>query len=175
MSGLLIEATIKVRRDTAGNFTSNNPTLNQGEFGYETDTGNFKIGDGSTAWTSLNYSGLDDIDGELASLESDKITGSTDQICKAWVRFDGTASTPITPDASFNVTDITKNGTGDYTINYTTNIPNANYAFSVSSNQPQTRVFSTAAATVSSIRIVTSGSTGTATDAEAVSVIIYST
>ena len=34
---IINEATIKVRRDTAGNWTSNDPTLNQGEWGYETD------------------------------------------------------------------------------------------------------------------------------------------
>tara|TARA_B100000035_G_scaffold297222_1_gene289799 strand:- start:84 stop:1670 length:1587 start_codon:yes stop_codon:yes gene_type:complete len=43
------------RRDTATNWTNNNPTLLNGELGYETDTGYFKIGDGSTAWTSLGY------------------------------------------------------------------------------------------------------------------------
>ncbi len=48
---------IQARRDTAANWTSANPTLAQGEFGYETDTGQMKIGDGSTAWTSLSYFG----------------------------------------------------------------------------------------------------------------------
>ena len=43
------------RRDTAANWTSNDPTLKAGEIGYETDTGYLKIGDGSTAWTSLGY------------------------------------------------------------------------------------------------------------------------
>jgi hypothetical protein len=43
------------RRDTAANWTSANPTLGSGEFGYETDTGKMKIGDSSTAWTSLAY------------------------------------------------------------------------------------------------------------------------
>lgn len=43
------------RRDTAANWTSNNPTLRDGEIGYEKDTGYIKIGDGSTAWTSLGY------------------------------------------------------------------------------------------------------------------------
>jgi hypothetical protein len=43
------------RRDTAANWTSNNPTLAAGEIGYETDTGKLKIGNGSTAWTSLGY------------------------------------------------------------------------------------------------------------------------
>ena len=46
---------IQIRRDTASNWTSSNPTLSQGEQGYETDTGKLKIGDGSTAWTSLGY------------------------------------------------------------------------------------------------------------------------
>jgi hypothetical protein len=46
---------IKVRRDTAANWTSNNPTLAAGEIGFETDTGRFKIGNGSTAWTSRSY------------------------------------------------------------------------------------------------------------------------
>ena len=46
---------IQVRRDTAANWTSVNPTLAQGEFAVETDTNQFKIGDGVTAWTSLTY------------------------------------------------------------------------------------------------------------------------
>ena len=46
---------IQVRRDTAANWTSVNPTLAQGEFAVETDTNQFKIGDGATAWTSLTY------------------------------------------------------------------------------------------------------------------------
>lgn len=46
---------IAIRRDTAANWTSNNPTLVAGEQGEESDTGGLKIGDGSTAWTSLGY------------------------------------------------------------------------------------------------------------------------
>jgi hypothetical protein len=46
---------IQVRRDTAANWTSTNPTLAAGEVGFETDTGRFKIGNGSTAWTSRSY------------------------------------------------------------------------------------------------------------------------
>ena len=48
---------IQIRRGTAAQWTSANPTLASGEFGYETDTGKFKIGDGSTAWASLGYKG----------------------------------------------------------------------------------------------------------------------
>jgi len=46
---------ILLRRDTASNWTSGNPVLASGELGYETNTGKFKIGNGSTAWNSLSY------------------------------------------------------------------------------------------------------------------------
>jgi hypothetical protein len=52
---------------------------------------------------------------------------------KAWVNFDGTAS-PITIRASFNVSSISDNGTGDYTVNFTTALADANYAAVVTSN-----------------------------------------
>ncbi len=46
---------IQIRRHTASLFTSNNPVLLSGQQGVETDTSFMKIGDGSTAWTSLKY------------------------------------------------------------------------------------------------------------------------
>jgi hypothetical protein len=46
---------IQIRRGTASQWTSANPTLAAGEQGYETDTGKMKIGNGSTAWNSLSY------------------------------------------------------------------------------------------------------------------------
>jgi hypothetical protein len=52
---------IQVRRGTASQWTSTNPTLASGEWGYETDTGKVKIGDGATAWTSLAYIGGGDV------------------------------------------------------------------------------------------------------------------
>jgi hypothetical protein len=48
---------IQLRRDTAANWTTNNPTLAQGEPCFETDTGKFKIGDGATAYNDLAYQG----------------------------------------------------------------------------------------------------------------------
>ncbi len=47
--------------------------------------------------------------------------------CRAWVNFNGTLSTPITPRASFNVSSVTKAGTGNYTISFTVNMPDANF------------------------------------------------
>ena len=48
---------IQIRRDTSSNWTSNNPILLQGEFGYELNTGYAKIGNGSSTWTQLTYFG----------------------------------------------------------------------------------------------------------------------
>ena len=50
-----IPARIVIRRDTAANWTAANPVLLQGEWGFETDAGKLKIGDGVTAWSALSY------------------------------------------------------------------------------------------------------------------------
>lgn len=48
---------IQLRRDTASNWSTNNPTPSAGEPCFETDTGKLKIGDGITAYNSLPYQG----------------------------------------------------------------------------------------------------------------------
>lgn len=50
---------IQLRNDTAANWTTANPVLAVGELGLESDTGSYKIGDGTTAWSSLPYGGID--------------------------------------------------------------------------------------------------------------------
>lgn len=52
---ITLTALQKQRRDTAANWTAADPTLLAGELAYESDTGKWKIGDGSTAWSSLAY------------------------------------------------------------------------------------------------------------------------
>jgi hypothetical protein len=52
-------------------------------------------------------------------------------VAKAWVNFNGTGTVAIRN--SFNVSSITDNGTGDYTVNFTTVMPNANYAVAATS------------------------------------------
>jgi hypothetical protein len=46
---------IQVRRGTASQWTAANTLLSSGEIGFETDTGKFKIGNGSSVWDSLDY------------------------------------------------------------------------------------------------------------------------
>jgi hypothetical protein len=52
---MAVQTKILHRRDTATNWTNQNPTLGAGEIGFETDTLKFKIGTGSLAWNSLTY------------------------------------------------------------------------------------------------------------------------
>lgn len=61
---------IQVRRDTAANWTSANPTLATGEIGFETDQNQFKIGDGSTDYANLSYAGGSDIGNALTDVNS---------------------------------------------------------------------------------------------------------
>lgn len=51
---------------------------------------------------------------------------SGEQVARGWVNFNGTGVVAIRD--SYNVSSITDNGTGDYTLNFTTALPNANYA-----------------------------------------------
>ena len=67
---------LKWRRDTAANWTANNPVLAQGEPGFETDTRQYKIGDGTTAWTSLSYRTLAGSVNALAGLFTNQASGS---------------------------------------------------------------------------------------------------
>jgi hypothetical protein len=58
-------------------------------------------------------------------------SGTNYNTCRAWVNFNGTGTVAIR--ANFNVTSITDNGVGDYTVNFTTAMPDANYS-AVSTN-----------------------------------------
>jgi len=53
------------------------------------------------------------------------VAPTSTQLCKAWVNFNGVTSTSIR--ASYNVSSVTRNGTGDYTINFTNALTDANY------------------------------------------------
>ena len=63
-----MSVTIKIRRDTAANWSSNNPTLHSGELGLDTTNYRLKAGDGTTTWTALNF--LDKaLEDRIAALE----------------------------------------------------------------------------------------------------------
>jgi len=60
---------IRLRRGTAAQWTSANPTLDEGEVGVETDTSKIKVGDGTTVWTSLAYQGAAGATVDISTVE----------------------------------------------------------------------------------------------------------
>lgn len=98
--------------------------------------------------------------------------------CRAWVNFNGTGVVAIR--GSGNVSSITDNGVGDYTVNFATAMPDANYGFNVSSsgisgtNSVTQSVNFTAPPTSSAFRFQISNSgTGAAIDVANISVSIF--
>ena len=96
--------------------------------------------------------------------------------CRAWINFNGTGTPAIR--ASGNVTSITDNGTGDYTVNFTTALPDVNY--SVAGTAGRTTAsndfvsISDASPTVSALRVrVSNGGDGTANDTVFVNIVIF--
>jgi len=77
----------------------------------------------------------------------------------AWVNFNGTSSTPITPRASYNVSSVTKNGTGDYTLNFANALTDANYAILVTGTYGSANNFNGTAPTTTAARISTYATT----------------
>lgn len=102
----------------------------------------------------------------------------------AWVNFNGTGTVAIR--SSYNVSSITDNGTGDYTVNFTTALSDANYCISGVAKYNSTAtnawrlvaLYSNAAyssvVTTSSVRVMTMYANGTAPeDTEAVMINVF--
>jgi hypothetical protein len=74
--------------------------------------------------------------------------------CRAWVNFNGVSGATIR--ASGNVSSVARNGTGDYTVNFTTAMPDADYAMTGSgenSTGPSSTMLSVISRTTSAVRI----------------------
>jgi hypothetical protein len=95
---------------------------------------------GSGTITGISVGGIPDGTVDTDVLAANAVTyakiGTTEQgqLCKAWVNFNGTGTVAIR--ASYNVSSITDNGTGDYTVNFTTAFADANYSPVVSYRFP---------------------------------------
>lgn len=85
------------------------------------------------------------------------------QLCRAWVNFVGSTATIR---ASFNVSSVTRNATGDYTVNFTNALADTNYGWSYSAGDATSVSFAgvVKAFTTSSLRVLGQGGTGTAFD-----------
>lgn len=95
--------------------------------------------------------------------------------CRAWINFNGTGS--IAVRASFNVTTIADNGTGDYTVTYTNALVDENYCYVVSSGQGNVLMTGNQAGavpTAAALRVSTTvGNTGAAIDTARLNVAIF--
>jgi len=63
-------------------------------------------------------------------------SGSNTNTCRAWVSFNGTGTVAIR--GSFNVSSITDNATGDFTVNFTNALSDANYVVNATQQNPST-------------------------------------
>ena len=121
---------------------------------------------------ALTISTLNNDTGVLATQNG--MTG----IAKAWVNFDGTGTVAIR--SSFNVSSITDNGVGDYTVNFTTAMPNANYVIAgvaggVNAGGDIESADQVTARTTSLVRIYTVNNNGTSLiDCPQVNVVVFS-
>jgi hypothetical protein len=98
-------------------------------------------------------------------------------IAKAWVNFNGTGTVAIR--ASYNVSSITDNGTGDYTVNFTTALADANFSSHLTqgntdgTSPPGNLSFGLKSTSASSCRVNLRDSTGSQTDMPSVNVAIF--
>jgi hypothetical protein len=112
LTGLTTPLTVAQGGTGAATLTANNVLLGNGTSAPQvvapSTNGNVLTSNGTT-WVS-----------------SAPATVNTNQLAKAWVNFDGVTTTTI--NSSFNVSSVTRNSTGDYTVNFTNAMSNANYA-----------------------------------------------
>ena len=111
--------TLEPNSSGAGTFSIVSPDSNTNR------TLNLPDESGTVATTENIPPGYEDQD----ALDLFNATGSAPVFaCRAWVNFDG--NSPVSIRESGNVSSITDNGTGDYTINFTTAMPDENYCVS---------------------------------------------
>ena len=97
--------------------------------------------------------------------------------CRAWVNFNGTGTVAIRDSA--NVSSITDRGAGTYTVNFSTNMPDGNYAVGGSAGSADVNLinlgtpFSTIAPSVSACPVNTCYANGSKYDGIMISVIIF--
>ena len=145
----------------------------------DTSTGGIAIDSGGDVQVATNF--------EVATIKdtSGNNSSTTEQInqgrAKAWVNFNGTGTVAIRH--SFNVSSITDNGLGDYSVNFTTAMSDTNYAVAGSAKRSGTGAADMFMAvkqsasydshSTTSIDVMARFDNAQAGDSDAVSVIIF--
>lgn len=157
------------------------PTVISGDTGVsQVQTGVVTPSDLSTGAPSWDASGNATVFGAIRSSTTNPPTFQNTSgveigtLCRAWVNFNGV--TTATVRASYNVSSVTRNGTGDYTVNFTSALSDANYAVAVTAGLAGTVVVGRAAPseyTTNSAGVLTTSVTSAATDCPFVNVAIF--
>lgn len=113
----------------------------------------------------------------IQGIGGNNVTAVSPQVAKAWVNFSGVTSTSI--QSSYNVSSVTYNSTGEYTVNFTTSFADAKYAAvaatgrssttAATQQQPSVHTYATTSVKVVSVQ----GSTRAYSDASEVSVVVF--
>jgi hypothetical protein len=112
--------TLSANAGGTGIFTIASPSSNTNRtLTLPDETGTFLTSGGAIAGTTGSFTGN-------LSFNSGYGSSAVAYGCRAWVNFNGTGTVAIR--ASGNVSSITDNGVGDYTVNFTTAMPDANYS-----------------------------------------------
>jgi hypothetical protein len=112
---------IQVRRGTTSEWNTANPTLFEGEFGYNTTLDKFKVGDGTTAWSSLEYVPTSaDLSSSLGDYIALTEKGGADGVAELDATYNVLTKTAVvfegTTDDSYEITLLATDPTADRTI-----------------------------------------------------------
>lgn len=168
--------------NTSVTFTSNTGTINVGMVVYGAG-----FGRGTTVSSVVNANTIvlstaaanNSTNTRLSFVEPNKLVTSDEVapgLCKAWVNFNGTGTVAIR--AAFNVSSITDNGTGIYTVNFTQALPDTNFTMLATSGalSPASGfsiAMGNATLTTSSVQIYTTNNVAANADQAFVGVAIF--
>ncbi len=116
-TGVVTGATVEATGDTSAG--------DNAAIGYTATEGLILTGQGSTNDLTIK----NDADTTVFTIPTGTDRGLSQFTAKAWINFNGTGTIAI--NDSHNVDSITDNGTGDYTVTYSTAMANANYSFAL--------------------------------------------
>ena len=111
---------------------TNNFTLYQPS----TPDGTVRLGVGNTGATTADVASFNS--SGVFAFNSGYGSSATAYGCRAWVNFNGTGTVAIS--ASGNVSSITDNGTGDYTVNFATALADASYSTTITSSADSSNI-----------------------------------
>lgn len=116
-------------------------------------------------------------DGTNSASVTDAIMGSA----RAWVNFNGV--TTATVRASYNVSSVTRNGTGDYTVNFTSSMPDSNYVWTGTARNMagndttrscvDQRTTTTKTPSALAVRVMSGGTAAALADSDDISIAIF--